>query len=185
MLTLLMLAGMVTGDITGALDGVSPPGAATSAVGWAKDTANLSASVRLQFFLGAGPPKGVLLGGMNTSSPRPDLGLPGLHGFSFAIPDKYLDKKNHSVLAFGVRSDGSLAPVRMQQAMLARACRNLISGGFPDMLLASSAEPLRCRQERHILLWTRGLPDPADLFQRGRRQHAGNRRRRVRVPAQG
>ena len=103
--------------ITGALDGVSPPGAASSAVGWAVDAANTSAPVRLRFYLNAPPPTGVLLGDCFTGSPRPDLGLPGLHGFSFAIPEKYLDKRNHSVLGFGVSSDGVLAPLNLSGAV--------------------------------------------------------------------
>eukprot|EP01051_Picozoa_sp_SAG22_P018314 SAG22_NODE_3048_length_1984_cov_1.699204_1_plen_520_part_10 len=104
-------------SITGSLDGVSPPGAASSAVGWAKDSRNLSAPVLVRFFLNAAPPAphSVLLGECATFTPRPDLGIPGLHGFSFPIPDEYLDKRNHTVLAFGV--DGQrLVPLDLSGA---------------------------------------------------------------------
>jgi hypothetical protein len=52
LLLIVAAAGGVTPGpgITGALDGVSPPGAASSTVGWAVDAANTSAPVRLRYY---------------------------------------------------------------------------------------------------------------------------------------
>ena len=108
LLLLLLLAAAATvtralDEVHGSLDGLSPtPMACGGAVGWAMDEADPLLPVTVRFYLNDRAPRGQLLGSTVTDQPRPDLKVPGNHGFSFAFPDKYLDNASHVVWAFAV-----------------------------------------------------------------------------------
>jgi hypothetical protein len=88
-----------TGNVSGSLDGV----ARDTAVGWAANDADPLLPVTVRFYLDAPcNHSAAYIGSTQTEDPRPDLGMPGNHGYTFVIPDRYLDNSTHTLYACGV-----------------------------------------------------------------------------------
>lgn len=92
-------------NMGGALDGFT----GGTAVGWALNADDYLQPTTVRFYFdapyGSG---GTYIGSATTDSPRTDLGVPGNHGYSFNVPDQYLDGTSHSLYAYAVAPDNSL-----------------------------------------------------------------------------
>ncbi len=91
----------------GYLDGIGADGTAS---GWALDRDSAPAPIDVQFFLDGPVGSGSLLGNVTAKQPRPDVnqatGLPGDHGYSFALPSSVHDGLVHTLYAYGVDDRG-------------------------------------------------------------------------------
>ncbi len=91
----------------GYLDGIGADGTAS---GWALDRDSAPAPIDVQFFLDGPVGSGSLLGNVTAKQPRPDVnqatGLPGDHGYGFALPSSVYDGLVHTLYAYGVDDRG-------------------------------------------------------------------------------
>jgi hypothetical protein len=73
--------------------------------GWTLDPSNPNASNSVSFYINGPIGSGTLMGTVSANIVRPDVnastGLPGNHGYEFAVPSQYHDGLNHVVYAYG------------------------------------------------------------------------------------
>lgn len=83
--------------------------------GWALDSNSPNTSIRVHFYIDGPAGSGTFVGEIIANIPRPDVnsqtGLPGNHGFEFAIPSSYFDGNNHTLYAYGLDTAGGTNPL--------------------------------------------------------------------------